>query len=273
MSSHSSRTGWKLRAHSRHHREAEILSSITHDIKSPLASAQTITEILLAGDAGSLTTDQADLLRRVHSSVRHVIQLANNLLDGARFNAGKLELTPLPTDLRRIVDDAVDLERTAADLKQVQFIVEHSTVLPILECDPVHIERALTNVLDNAIKYTPVGGVVTLRSRIEAQRVVLTVSDTGCGIDAKDMPQLFRQFVRPPSGRSASGTGLGLFIVKAIVEAHGGQVRIESCSGVGTTVELELPLKPPSAVRSTESGHGVPPLSLRSTASLSDVAS
>jgi len=224
----------------RQRRRAEVLSAITHDIKSPLANVQSMAEILLDGEAGRLSTAQANFVRRIHSSVRHVIQLSVNLLDAARIDAGRFSLYPRIANIGSVVDDAISLMRSAAVVKGVGLKYQRGSDLPVSVFDSLQMERVVTNLIDNAIKYTPPGGTVTVTTRSEAGQPMIEVSDTGPGIAPEEIPALFEKFQRRRQTGTVEGSGLGLFIVKAIVDAHNGSVEMQSSPGHGTTVSVRL---------------------------------
>ncbi|MBI3786459.1 MAG: HAMP domain-containing histidine kinase [Deltaproteobacteria bacterium] len=228
------------RRRQRQRRRAEVLSAITHDIKSPLANVQSMCEILIDGEAGRLTSAQANFVRRIHASVRHVIQLSVNLLDAARIDAGRFSLYPRIANIGGVVDSAVSLMRNAAVVKGVGLKYQRCNELPLSVFDALQMERVITNLIDNAIKYTPVGGTVTVTTRADDSRAVIEVSDTGPGIAPEEIPGLFERFERRRQSGAIEGSGLGLFIVKAIVDAHNGYIEMQSAPGCGTTVCVRL---------------------------------
>jgi signal transduction histidine kinase len=228
------------RAAREHAGRMETLSGISHDLKNPLGVIQSLATLLLEGDAGNLNDKQAELVRRIHASTRHVITFALNIIDAARIDAGRLVLHRTAVNVRDLVEDALLLARSACDLKGVNLESWVEPDMPLVHIDPGQMERVVSNLVGNAIKFTPTGGQVRLAVRGSSDHIVLSVQDTGAGISAKDLPTIFDQYQR--RGDRPEGSGLGLFIVKAIVEAHAGSVNIESAVGWGTTVTVELPL-------------------------------
>jgi signal transduction histidine kinase len=233
------------KARARQRRRTEILSAVTHDLKSPLGVIQSLAGLLLEHDAGALNDQQTDLVRRIHASARRAIQLSVNLLEAARIDAGRLRLQRRPVNVQNIVTDAVALARTASYLKRVTLHVCADPGLPIMVLDAVQAERAVSNLIDNAIKYTPAGGTVNVSARYTLGQLVLEVRDDGPGIPASEIPRLFEKYRRGIESGWIEGSGLGLFIVKAVAEAHGGTVELESGPGRGTAVILRLPSAPP----------------------------
>ena len=222
--------------------QMETLSGISHDLKNPLGIIQSLATLLLEGDAGRLNDKQTDLVRRIHASTRHVITFALNIIDAARIDAGRLVLHRTPVDLRDLIEDALLLARSACDLKGLTLQSWVEPDLPMAHIDLGQMERVISNVVGNAIKFTPPGGQVTLLVQRSGDQLVLSVEDTGPGIATKELPTIFEQYRR--RSNLGDGSGLGLFIVKAIVEAHGGSVTIDSTVGRGTTVSAQLPFLP-----------------------------
>jgi signal transduction histidine kinase len=233
-------------------RRMEILSGVSHDLKNPLGVIQSLATLLLEGDAGQLNDRQMDLVRRIHASTRHVITFALNIIDAARIDAGRLVLHPVPVNLSEFIEDALLLIRSAAELKglTLQWSVE-SGMSPV-QVDIGQMERVISNLVGNAVKFTPAGGQVSLSVRRSGNQIILSVHDTGLGIAASDLPTIFEQYRR--RANRSDGSGLGLFIVKAIVEAHGGTVGIDSAPGRGTTVSVQLPFAAPEPVPPTAAG-------------------
>jgi signal transduction histidine kinase len=231
------------RATREHAHRMETLSGISHDLKNPLGVIQSLATLLLEGDAGLLNDKQMDLVRRIHASTRHVITFALNIIDAARIDAGRLVLHRTPVNVRDLVEDSLLLARSACDLKGLALDWSVELDLPPAQIDLGQMERVISNLVGNAIKFTPTGGRVHLSVHRSGDQLLMAVQDTGVGISAKDLPTIFEQYRR--RNNHSDGSGLGLFIVKAIVEAHGGSVTIDSAVRTGTTVMVHLPFAPP----------------------------
>ncbi len=236
-------------------RRMEFLSGVSHDLKNPLGVIQSLATLLLDGDDGTLNEQQTDLVRRIHASTRHVITLALNLIDAARIDAGKLVLQPTAVQAADLVEDALVLARSAAELKGVTLQSSVDSDVSTTYLDAVQMERVISNLVGNAIKFTPPGGMVQVAVHREPRHVVISVQDDGPGIPANALSMVFEKYRRQARGGATDGSGLGLFIVKAIVEAHGGTVQISSSVGVGTTVTVRLPTVEPDLLR-RPSPHG-----------------
>jgi signal transduction histidine kinase len=220
----------------------ELLSAVSHDLKNPLGVIESLASLMLEGDAGTLNEQQTDLTERIHASSRQVITLSLNLIDAERIEAGRLILDRRRADIARVADNALVHARSASHLKGIALQCEVEPELPQVQVDVAQMERVISNLLGNAIKFTPAGGRVKLGIRRRGNAVVVAVTDTGPGIEAGEIPHLFDKYHREPHSKRIEGAGLGLFIVKAVVEAHGGKVDIASTTGKGTTVTVALPM-------------------------------
>lgn len=223
----------------------DLLSGVSHDLKNPLGVIESLADLLLDGSAGDLSPQQADLTRRIRSSTRQVITLSQNLIDAERIEAGRLVVMPRRASLAQVVDGALVVARSASAIKGVALQAAVEPDLPLLVLDTVQMERVIANLLGNAIKFTPAGGRVRLSAQRQRGGVLLAVSDDGPGIPPEELPRLSERHFRGTRSRSIDGAGLGLFIVRAVVEAHGGSLRIASAIGEGTAVSVTLPIEPP----------------------------
>jgi signal transduction histidine kinase len=236
------------RARERKRRRMEALAGVTHDLKNPLAVTQSFATLLLEGAAGPLNEQQSDMVLRIHANVRRVLQMSINLLEAARIEAHRLVIEARPTNLTEVVSDAAALSRSASDLKGVTINVVTDPDLPTIVADGVQMERVVTNLLDNAVKHSAPGSVVNLSLRALPGRLMLRVQDSGEGIPAHVLSGIFDNYHRR-SAEHPESTGVGLFIVGAIVRAHGGRVDITSVRESGTTVRVHLPLTPRQRVQ------------------------
>jgi len=218
---------------------ADFLSMITHDIKVPLTVILGYTEMLTDPEP---PPDQIppDILTRIRESGETIHALVCNFLDLSRIEAGRMTLDRRPFDLTAMLAHAVEHYGSTARRKGVRLALE-TEPLPPLVADETQLQRVVTNLLGNAIKYTATGGRVTVSTAREDGRVAVAFRDTGRGIPADEIPHLFEKYRRVRETKRTEGTGLGLFIAKTIVEAHGGDVRVESTPGAGSTFTVLLP--------------------------------
>jgi signal transduction histidine kinase len=230
----------------------DFVEEVVTSFKTPLGAIQAMAEIALEPQNQGLSLEQSELLRRIDANARHVTRIASNLLDARRVQANRLQVHPESADLVDVVEEVLSVVRTAADLKGISLGFESALGLPRAFVDVNQIDRVVWNLLDNAIRCTPAGGDVSVSLGYANREIVFSVSDEGPGISKADLPIVFDAFRRSKSGRFAS-SGFGLFIAKAIVEAHGGTIEVESEIGGGSTFAVRLPVSPPAAERRTSS--------------------
>jgi len=233
---------------------ADFLSMITHDIKVPLTVILGYTEMLTDPEP---PPDQIppEVLTRIRESGETIHGLVCNFLDLSRIEAGRMTLDPRPFDLAEMLAHAVEHYGSTARRKGVRLALETER-LPALVADESQLQRVVANLLGNAIKYTAAGGRVTVSAARQDGRVAVVFRDTGHGIPADEMPHLFEKYRRVRQAKRTEGTGLGLFIAKTIVEAHGGDIRVESTPGVGSTFTVLLPAAMSGVCRGDRGGRG-----------------
>jgi two-component system sensor histidine kinase GlrK len=230
--------------------KAEFLAHVSHELRTPMASIQEGTHLLLDEIPGPLQPEQRTTLRIMADSSRRLINLISTILDLSKMEAGMMEYRIVPIDLKRVADISVNKMRLLADSKHVQLLVEDPGTRMWVKADAPRIEQVLDNLLSNALKFSPEGGIVKVRMHPDTNAGVLevAVSDTGPGIAAEDLPHIFERFYqgRLKAKQSSMGSGLGLALAKKVVEAHGGRIWIESEVGKGTTVRFILRLTRPT---------------------------
>jgi two-component system, NtrC family, sensor histidine kinase GlrK len=228
--------------------KSEFLAHISHELRTPLASMREGTHLLLDQIPGPLNNEQRQILRIMNDSSQRLIHLISTLLDLSKMEAGMMEYQIVPSELKRAAESSIKKVRLLAEGKHIQILSEFPPQQLWVPMDGARIEQVLDNLLSNALKFSPTGGTVTLRLEVDDERnaVVLSVSDGGPGIPSEDLPHVFDRFYqgRQLGGSKLAGSGLGLAFAKKVVEAHGGQIGIESEVGKGTTVYFLLPLAP-----------------------------
>jgi chemotaxis family two-component system sensor kinase Cph1 len=215
---------------------------VSHDLRSPLSGVLLQTEVMLhvtpGGDEG-----RANVLRRgverIQRAAAHMKALTDDLLDLASIEAHRFTLHLESVESRELVEDALVAASPLAEAKRITLAVELIDA-PRLEVDPERIFRVLSNLLGNAIKFTPEGGIITVRAERRGDHLSIAVADTGPGIPADQLPHLFERYWKAKA-TSQSGSGLGLYIASGIVEAHGGKIWAESSAG-GARFTFILPL-------------------------------
>jgi len=226
--------------------KGEFLAHVSHELRTPMASIQEGTHLLLDEIPGPLQPEQRTTLRIMADSSRRLINLISTILDLSKMDAGMMEYRIVPTDLRRIAEMSVNKIRLLADAKHVQLVVESPAQRVWVKADSIRIEQVLDNLLSNALKFSPEGGIVKVLMRPDMKAGVLevSVSDVGPGVPPDELPHIFERFYqgRTKSKQALPGSGLGLALAKKVVEAHGGRIWIESEVKKGTTVRFILRL-------------------------------
>jgi two-component system phosphate regulon sensor histidine kinase PhoR len=217
-----------------------LFSMFAHDMKSPLAGVSGLLQRLSSGKAGSLTDKQRDYLSTVMRSISRLQAMVSKFIEFSKMDTGRGDPVLGPYDIKAALGEQIEMMRLTAEKKDVRIVFEHSRgELPVVEADSAMIDRVLANLLDNAVKYTNTGGVVTVRLASDEKRVLVEVLDTGVGIRDQDMPCVFDAFCRV--SRDSEGSGLGLSIARGIIEAHHGILSVESVPGKGSRFWFVIP--------------------------------
>lgn len=221
--------------------KAEFLAMLTHDIKSPLSTIITYTEMISGGLIAQGSDDMDKAIGGIHASGHKVLSLIDNFLVSTSIDAGKLTLNLREMDINRFLDDEMPFLAPKAEKKKLSLAVSKAEGIPHVMADKVNLYRALGNLVSNSIKYTPSGGSIRVASGQRDGRVFISVTDTGIGISGEQLAGLFDMFKRADNTSKVKGFGIGLHIAKAITEMHGGEVTVESEPGVGSTFTIHLP--------------------------------
>ncbi len=221
----------------------EFVANVSHELKTPLSSIKGYAETLLDG-ALEDQEHARGFVETIHRQADHLAKLINDLLDLARIEAGKMELALVPLRIEEIIRQIIESFRPISESKRLDVDFESVPSLPPVLADQGAVRQILSNLLDNAIKFTPQDGQITVRTSIQADHLLIEVKDSGVGISSSDLPRIFERFYRADAARprSPESTGLGLAIVKHLVLAQGGQVWAESELGRGSTFYVTLPL-------------------------------
>jgi signal transduction histidine kinase len=226
----------------------EFVASVAHELRGPLSSVVAFAHLLGDESAGTLTEDQRTYLDVVDRNANRLLRLIEDLLLLSRLESHTLQLKPVMTRLPELLGVAVHERLPAARAAGIHLRLDCADG-PDLMCDDTRVHQVVDNLLNNALKFTPAGGRVTVTARAEGEHWFVDVADSGVGIPAADLPRLFSAFFRGSNVSAAvgrdvmPGTGLGLVVSRAIVELHGGTISVASTEGVGTTVTLSLPAR------------------------------
>ena len=218
----------------------DLIRAVSHDLRNPLAAIQGQAELLLrALEKAGLTGRERQSAEAILKSVQRMNTMIQDLVDSARLEARPLELRRQTMDLVRFVAEVKERLTTTMETGRIRVLPAEG--LPPVSADPDRLERVLANLFSNALKYSTPGTEVTVTFRREGNEVVTAVTDRGPGIAPEDMPRLFQRYFRAP-GRAPEGLGLGLYISRLLVEAHGGRIWAESQVGVGSTFSFSVPV-------------------------------
>ena len=225
--------------------QSEFIRIVSHDVRSPLTSMRGFADMM--GMVGPLNEKQSQFIGKVLSGINQITTLVDNIQDAGRFDVetGFYEISRSQCDLLEIAHRVVSNVSEITQKHDVEISVLVADDVPIISADTLMIERALTNLVDNAVKYAPEGSKVEVLVYIAAESLIISVRDNGYGISPEDQQQLFQRHVRlaRPEHKRVKGSGLGLFIVKSVAQRHGGDAWVESQLGVGTTFSFSIPLK------------------------------
>jgi PAS domain S-box-containing protein len=225
----------------------EMLGIVSHDLRNPANAVKMLARSILDESGAPLPPHVIERVTVIQQAAEQIDALIQDLLDTTRLAGGRLTVTPRVVNATAIVERSIDALRPLADAGRVELRVALPAGLPEVYADPDRMAQLLSNLVGNAVKFTPPAGLVTLSAHVDGDDVLFVVADTGEGISADQLPHVFERFYQAGrSGRPVSrhGAGLGLPISRGIVEAHGGNIWIESMLGVGTTVRFSLPIAP-----------------------------
>ncbi len=217
----------------------DFAANASHELRTPLASMRAVVETLEAGvDDPEIAQD---FLRRMHVELDRLTQMTTELIELSRIESGQAAPRRRPMDLGQVARSAAEILRPQAERAGLDLSVELAEDIPIVEADPDRLQTVLVNLIHNAIKFTPSGGRVVVRTVVRGGEVGASVADNGVGIAETDIPRIFERFYKADRARSGGGTGLGLAIAKHIIQAHGGRIWAESVEGRGSAFSFLIP--------------------------------
>jgi two-component system, OmpR family, sensor histidine kinase MtrB len=225
-------------------RQLQFLAGVAHDLRNPLHALKLSAQILLRAPTLPPPEKVRESLVRVSTQIDRLDRMVGDLLDRTRIEAGNLELRLEECDLRGLVAEVVELHRPSSEEHRLELTLPETPIS--VRCDSTRLTQVLTNLLSNALKYSPQGGRVQVRLEQSAHEVVLSVSDEGVGIPPDEYGRIFEPFKRSrTSSTGIPGIGLGLSVSRRLVRAHGGDIEVESQVGAGSIFRVRLPLLPP----------------------------
>ncbi len=236
----------KIRAEEANQSKSEFLANMSHELRTPLNAINGFSDIMQKEMFGPLGDPRyTEYVNDILFSGQHLLSLINDILDMSKIEAGKMNLHPEHVDMDSLIQQVIRIVRGRAESNGQKLIYDPEN-LPEIEADPRAVKQILLNLITNAIKFTPEGGVVSIQVTVKSAGLIIEVSDTGIGISEDDLRRLAKPFeqVESQHNRQKEGTGLGLALSKSLVELHGGNFKIESTLGEGTAVIFTLPNKP-----------------------------
>jgi signal transduction histidine kinase len=224
--------------------KSEFVSFVAHELRTPMTSIRGYADLLMAGGSEPLEAQKQQFVRVIRNNVVRMQVLVSDLQDVSRIEAGHLQLEVQSTDLMAVLEDALQATQAQIEARSQHLALDVPGDLPRLRADPARLAQVFINLLSNAHKYTPEGGQIRVRAWLQDGFVHCAVSDTGIGMTAEDQASLFTKFFRSdnPAVQEMPGTGLGLCIVKSLVELQGGRIDVKSQLGKGTSIRFTVPL-------------------------------
>ncbi len=224
--------------------KSDFISIVSHELRTPLTAIKGFLSMLLKKDFGELNDKQYHFLSRVYQSNQRMIDLVEDLLDASYIESGKIVLTPRPIAIEQIAREVVTELASKGFEQQIMIKVTRRQRLPLVLADDNRLRQVLVNLIDNAIKYSMPGSEVVIDFKVDSDELVTCISDSGVGVSPAQIDKLFQKFGRiyNPLSVKAGGTGLGLFIVKNLVESHGGRIWVTTREGKGSKFSFSLPV-------------------------------
>ena len=227
--------------------KTEFLANMSHELRTPLNSIIGFSEVVMNEIFGSIENERyAGYVSDIHSSGRHLLELINDILDVSKIEAGAMDLVEEDLDVEEVIWESVRVVKGRAESGEIRLSVSIDSTFPRLRADAVRFKQILLNLLSNAIKFTPKGGSVRIEAELEpGGGMALSITDTGIGVSEDELEKVLQPFTQASSGldRRHEGTGLGLYLVKALAEEHDGSLDIASRLNHGTTVTVRFPAK------------------------------
>jgi signal transduction histidine kinase len=220
--------------------QSEFVDSVAHELRTPLTSIRAYVEMLIDGEASDPQM-KYDFYNVIYEETYRLSELIDNLLNISMMESGTAKLDETPTRLKRLLEDGVEVVRAQCEKKEIDLVLDLPDRLPTLNLDKRLFSVAFINILSNAAKYTPEKGTVTLTTSSQEDQIVISVRDTGMGIAEEELPKIFDKFFRSPAADHIQGSGVGLATARRIIQMHGGDIRVSSTLGEGSTFSIDLP--------------------------------
>ena len=223
--------------------KSDFVSMVSHEIRSPMNSVLMQLKVMMDGLAGDVSEKQMEILDRASKKINSLVEMASELLDLAKIESGLITLEKEAVQFNKLLEEQRKFHHESAAAKHISIHFEESPLLPPVSANRRNMEEVVSNLITNAIKYSPEGAAIHLAVSLENDYLCITVKDTGLGMSADDLERIFDRFYRVKNAKTRyiTGTGLGLPIVKKIVQAHHGTIQVESEPGEGSTFRVYIP--------------------------------
>lgn len=224
--------------------KSEFMSAVSHELRTPLTSIKGYASLLMTGKLGDIPQEVKQRLEKINIHSDNLVKFINDLLDIARIESGRVDLTLEKCSLAALIENTHDLLIPQMKEKNIQWVSEIDTKLPSIFIDTNQVDRVFINLIGNAIKFTPTQGTIHVTAKKSNNDILVEISDTGIGIKEEDLSKIFNEFYRAenPINQNVKGTGLGLTLARKIIEAHGGKIWVTSKFNEGTTFHFTLPI-------------------------------
>ena len=223
---------------------AAALTCTSHEVRTPLAGILSFTEMLLDESPGKLTDVQRDFITEIERCGQYLLTLVNDILDYAKVQAGQTKLATEIVALNELVEQCIAMVQPKAVKQQIKLAMQIDPAAGEIVADPIRLKQIILNLVSNAVKYSPAGGLVRIQARLKDGQVLIGVRDTGRGMTPEQINHLFDPYFQATTGDQRIGTGLGLGIAKLLAELHGGGITVESAPGAGSLFTVRLPVRP-----------------------------
>jgi len=220
----------------------DFIANVSHELRTPITSLKALSETLIDGAIEDQTIART-FLQKMGTEIEKLAQMVEELVELSLIESGQARLHKQPSDIREVIEHSVNRLAPLAERGGLSINLLMPQNLPQLMFDRDKIEQVMVNLIHNAIKFTAPGGRITISANQKPGQIEITIADTGIGISEEDLPRIFERFYKTDKSRSSSGTGLGLAIAKHIVQAHGGEIRVSSREGQGSTFYFTLPIQ------------------------------
>lgn len=233
-------------------RKSEFVATVSHELRTPMNAILGFSELLKTQLAGPLTPKQDEYIGNIYKSGHHLLMLINDILDLSKIEAGKLQLTPEPIDVKRILNEALSIFNEKLINKKIDLKLHVDSAIGVATFDPIRLKQIIFNLLSNAVKFTSEGKSVSVDAVLVGNKIVkITVTDSGAGIPRQELENLFKPYSQFDNTKmiNPEGTGLGLMIVKRLVELQAGTIEVNSVLNVGTSFIIQLPYHPDKNTR------------------------